>query len=258
MTPKRADENFDRLGSQIYPIPMRALYSRNIHNLLSAGRTISASHVGFASTRVLSTSATTGQAAGVLAAQCRKHNAAPREFVKNPAWVKECQQLILRQDGHIPGAVNEDPLDLARQAAARASSEAALIFPEATDKTSMRLPLAQIFPVSEGRIEAVELLLESEAGEDVEVRLGLRAAPDVWDFRSRRDLAQARAVVRAGQRGWVRFPLSAKVQPERLYYVHTSAHEGLAWASSPEADRFPGIKGLPGSSLKTRDSRPEA
>ncbi len=251
MTPKRADEHFDRLGSQVYQIPIRALYSRNIYNLLSAGRTISASHVGFASTRVLSTSATVGQAAGVVAAQCRKHEVTPRELVKNRAWVKECQQIILRQDGHIPGVINEDPGDLARHARIQASSTARLALPDAASNASMRFPLAQIFPVSADRIDAIELLLESQAVVDVEVRVGLRQAANVWDFRSHREIGEARAVVPAKQSAWIRFQLGARVEPGQLYCVQTSAHQGVFWRSSSGADLFPGLNAgdLPGKNL---------
>jgi hypothetical protein len=45
----------------VYQIPYRCLYSKNIKNLFLAGRIISSSHVAFGSTRVMATSATTGQ-----------------------------------------------------------------------------------------------------------------------------------------------------------------------------------------------------
>ncbi|MGY0035776.1 FAD-dependent oxidoreductase [Pedobacter sp. NJ-S-72] len=46
----------------IYQIPYRCLYSRNIKNLFLTGRIISASHVAFASSRVMATGAYLGQA----------------------------------------------------------------------------------------------------------------------------------------------------------------------------------------------------
>lgn len=51
----------------IYQIPYRTLYSKNITNLFLAGRIISASHVAFASTRVMATAAHVGQAVGMAA-----------------------------------------------------------------------------------------------------------------------------------------------------------------------------------------------
>ena len=45
----------------VYAIPYRAYYSRNIQNLMMAGRDISCSHMAFASTRVMGTCAVGGQ-----------------------------------------------------------------------------------------------------------------------------------------------------------------------------------------------------
>ena len=47
--------NFEKFGTLPYGIGLRSMYSRNIDNLMTAGRPISTSYVGFASTRVLST-----------------------------------------------------------------------------------------------------------------------------------------------------------------------------------------------------------
>ncbi len=54
-------------GKGVYQIPFRTLYSYNIQNLFLAGRIISASHVAFASTRVMATAAHIGQAVGMAA-----------------------------------------------------------------------------------------------------------------------------------------------------------------------------------------------
>ena len=235
--PPRADRNFEAYHSQVYGLPLRALYSRKIENLMMAGRPISCSYAAFASSRVLSTGSIVGQAVGVAASLCKKHKAMPRDIAKNHA--KECQQLILRQDGHIPAVVNEDPNDLARQARATASSEWQLEFPEAGGGRELKLPHAQLFPVSSDHIERVELQLESKLDRAVELRLGLRAAVHVWDFRATHDLAQARAAVPPHYRGWLSFALDAKVQPERFYYVYTGAQPGVYWKSFSEVDGQP-------------------
>ena len=51
-----------------YGIPYRCLYSRNVENLLFAGRNISATHAAMSSTRVMGTCAILGQAMGTAAA----------------------------------------------------------------------------------------------------------------------------------------------------------------------------------------------
>lgn len=106
----------------------------------------------------------------------------------------------------------------------------------------MRLPTAQIFPLSGDRIDRVEVLLRSALNRDVELNMALRLAAHVWDFRGERDLASARAVVRAGSEGWVSFDLGAKVDPEHLYYIHLSAQPGVFWKMFAEDDENLGLR----------------
>lgn len=55
-------------GDDYYEIPLRCLKVQKIKNLWSAGRTLSADHIAFASVRVMGTGFGTGHAAGVAAA----------------------------------------------------------------------------------------------------------------------------------------------------------------------------------------------
>ena len=109
---------------EVYDIPLRSLYSRNIANLFMAGRNISASYVAFTSTRVMATCAVIGQAIGTAAAQCVETAAPPRELAHNPKAVARLQETLLRDDQTIKGRRNQDPLDLARLATVTASAEA--------------------------------------------------------------------------------------------------------------------------------------
>jgi len=107
----------------LYNIPFRSLYSRNVTNLLVAGRHISASHVAFGSTRVMGTTSVMGQAVGTAAALCAELGCLPRALAKD--GIAQLQQLLLKDDAYIIGASNRDTDDLARRAAVRASSETA-------------------------------------------------------------------------------------------------------------------------------------
>ena len=107
---------------EVYNIPLRALYSRNISNLFMAGRNISATHVAFTSTRVMATCSVMGQAVGTAAAACVRHGLPPRELVRDRRRLRELQQTLLRDDQTIKGLRNEDPADLARRAKATASA----------------------------------------------------------------------------------------------------------------------------------------
>ena len=96
-----------------YSIPYRCYYSKNIDNLMMAGRNISCSKMAFSSTRVMGTCAVGGQAVGTAAALSIQHNCSPKEIGMH--HIRELQQLLLKDDCFIPGFSNQDPLDLARK-----------------------------------------------------------------------------------------------------------------------------------------------
>jgi len=108
---------------EVYPIPLRSMYSRNIKNLMMAGRNISASYVAFTSARVMATCAVIGQAVGTAAAQCVENGVLPRDLAKDGKRVERLQQTLLRDDQSIKNLRNTDRLDVARQAAVSASAE---------------------------------------------------------------------------------------------------------------------------------------
>ena len=104
-----------------YTIPYRCYYSKNIDNLMMAGRDISCSKMAFSSSRVMGTCSVGGQAVGTAAAVAIKHGCLPREVGQR--YIKELQQLLLKNDCYIPGFSNEDINDLAKKATIYASSE---------------------------------------------------------------------------------------------------------------------------------------
>lgn len=111
-----------------YNIAFEALYSRNVQNLMMAGRNISNSHVAFTSTRVMATCACTGQAVGTAAALCAERGITPRELRQTA--MADLQQRLLRDDQTIRGVRNEDPRDLARRARVTSSKSLAEALPE--------------------------------------------------------------------------------------------------------------------------------
>ena len=63
-----------------YEIPFRCLLAQGVENVIVAGRCISATHEGHASTRLTPTCFAMGQAAGLAAAHCAKNNQRPRDL----------------------------------------------------------------------------------------------------------------------------------------------------------------------------------
>ncbi len=75
-----------------YYLPFRCLYSRNVTNLMMAGRCFSCSHVGLGGPRVMNTCGQMGIAVGYAAALCKKYRATPREVGKQ--HITELRKLI--------------------------------------------------------------------------------------------------------------------------------------------------------------------
>lgn len=116
----------DRLPSDctfyrgVYSIPYRCYYSRNLKNLFMAGRDISTTRLGLASTRIIGCCAIGGEAVGIVAAMCAARGCEPRELLPE---IPVLQQKLLRGGGYLPKIVNRDPADLARTAVFQAFSQ---------------------------------------------------------------------------------------------------------------------------------------
>jgi hypothetical protein len=216
----------NRLGVPLYSIPLRALYSRNVSNLLMAGRDLSATHMAHSSTRVMLTCAVIGQAAGSMAAHCLTNGIRPGQL--HPDHTAAVQQTLLRHDVYVPGVANADPGDLARRARVRASSESVLRLPEAGDDWyACTEPLAMLLPLSAGRLERVSLLLENRASQPLPVRIWLRPAAHVWDAPHCDPLATAEARVAPGTH-WIELAPGFDAAPG-LYWLGLEPQPELSW-----------------------------
>lgn len=110
---------------KVYGIPLRTYYSRNVENLFFAGRNISATHVAFASTRVMATCAVGGEAVGFAAAKCVKEGLrSPQQIVDDPARLRSLQEAMLKQDVTLVTHATNGAGDLIRSATISASSVA--------------------------------------------------------------------------------------------------------------------------------------
>ena len=105
----------------LFSIPYGCYCSKNIENLMMAGRNISASKLAMGSTRVMGTCAIGGEAAGTAAAMAVKRGLSPRAF--GAEHIKELQQELLKNDCYLINTINTDDKDLARTAAVSATSE---------------------------------------------------------------------------------------------------------------------------------------
>ncbi len=83
-----------------YGIPYRSMYSRNIENLMFAGRNISVTHTAMSSTRVMATCGTIGQAVGTAAAIAIRDGLSPRGVYEQR--IEELKQTLMEDDSYLP------------------------------------------------------------------------------------------------------------------------------------------------------------
>ena len=110
----------------IYDIPLQSCTTNYPSNLMFAGRNISATHVAFASTRVMATCFAIGQGVGTTAAYLSENDLKANKLLNDPNAIFKIQQRLLRDDAYLIGKLNSDPLDLALKSTVTASSEQAV------------------------------------------------------------------------------------------------------------------------------------
>lgn len=108
----------------LYDIPLRACVSAGPANLMFAGRNLSATHIAFASTRVMATCAAIGQGVGTAAALALRAGVCPAEIASDGKLMQAIQQRLLRDDSYLVGVRNSDPEDLVLKAGAITASSA--------------------------------------------------------------------------------------------------------------------------------------
>ncbi|GCE09401.1 FAD-dependent oxidoreductase [Dictyobacter aurantiacus] len=224
----------------VYQIPYRCLYSKDIQNLFFAGRSISASHVAFGSTRVMATCAHSAQAVGMAAALCRREGLLPAQ-IGEEARIQHLQRELLRRGQYLPGLALHDPSDLVAQGTICASSS--LVLAE-IEKGGPVEPLtrsrAQMLPVTSGTLPTVSFLLDVSHATtlQVEVRTSDRPSnytPDVVLEKHAIELAE-------GKKQRVAIPCSTHIDTNRYVFFCLLQNEHIAVHTSLQ--RFTGLLAL--------------
>ncbi len=83
-----------------YWVPYRCLYSRNVSNLLMAGRDVSVTHEALGTVRVMRTGGIMGEIVGMAASLCKKYDGDPRDVYSN--YLDELKQLMTQGVGKPP------------------------------------------------------------------------------------------------------------------------------------------------------------
>lgn len=162
----------------VYGIPFRSMYSRNIDNLFTNGRLLSASHVAFGSTRVMATSSTVGQAIGTAAALCAKNRCRPRDITK-PQLMAELKKTLSAAGHYVPHYDALADGNLAREAKISVSSTLALSG-LGHDRGWKRLTVsyAQLLPGRTDAANVIHVPVRADATTSLTVELRMSERPE--------------------------------------------------------------------------------
>ncbi len=154
-----------------YGIPYRCYYSNNVSNLFLAGRIISASHVAFASTRVMATCAHGAQAVAIAAMLCKKHNVLPKQIGQQ--YIGELQTELLKTGQHIPGINLKDTNDLVQKAnRIEATSTMQLSeIPQSGKWQQLNYSTAQMLPIGKHKMPSITFWVNAKLDTTLSIQL---------------------------------------------------------------------------------------
>lgn len=210
----------------LYNIPFRSLFSRNIPNLMFAGRNISATHVAFGSTRVMATCGCMGQAVGTAAALCVKYDTDPADIVK--AHMGELQAQLLRDGQTIVGL--QEPLDpyFADGLTIRASSQRSYEQLHPTEEISLEKALCLVLPIQTPVVDSVQIKIKNRSEHSETLQVKLFGGDWKENYIPTSELKGYNLVISAGHDEWITLDLSCKKPEDDKIYIVLEGTSGLA------------------------------
>jgi len=106
----------------VYHIPFSTMVCSEVQNLMYGGRSISATHVAFGSSRVMASCGNNGNALGIAASLCKSLQFQPIDLL-DAKKMKLFQLHLMRAGQYILGFKLHDPADLIRGASKVEASE---------------------------------------------------------------------------------------------------------------------------------------
>lgn len=244
-------------GTALYSIPYRCLYSKNIENLLFAGRDMSVTHVALGTVRVQRTLGCLGQVVGIAGALCVERDIMPRKLGQEN--IEHLQQECLKNDLYIPQLCNEDSADLARSCEVTASScDTSKSFAKVNCQNKGFLPLdrerGMFFPRGlYEKIEAIYLLLSTKRAEETPITLQVLEAENSREPFSGKKIARVTGTVppdysktvpqdapKHGFSHWVKFEIDKNIKAPYLA-VWLPKTEGIWWGTMAKAPEKSGL-----------------
>ncbi len=212
-----------------YDIPLRCLYSKNISNLFFAGRNISATHLAFASTRVMATCGLMGQAVGTTAFICNKYHVEPKDVY--PHHMGEIQELLLKNDSYIIGMKTNSKDNITRDSKIHASSYERAKFNRSRGRMDLTKDRYLLLPAALGQIDTLSVLLDASQATHIKVQVYETDKPE--NYLLGKLLSETSCKVNPGESQWVHLNLNYKGQ-KRVIFVRFLANEAIHLHSCQE------------------------
>jgi hypothetical protein len=250
-----------------YGIPLRMLVSKDIDNLMMAGRNVSATHCALATVRVMATTGLMGQAAGVAAALAVEKSMKLEDVCESEYGV--VQQRLLRAGCFLPGVRNQDSSDKARSATVSATSEAVFrgLGPDSVGVheglsfwRDQAVPLREELLQRRGQwvavggeaIRSVSFCLSNRTAEVQQVGVRGVRVKHIWDYAVHEDIEFAGDIlaIAPGEKQWVTWTLPNGVDLPAEGYVRFDLleNENVVWhvAGSIEPGHVSAFEMAPG------------
>lgn len=189
----------------VYSIPFRCLYSRDVANLMLAGRNISVSHIALGSARVMATCGCMGQAVGTAAKCCVDLQVTPRELGKRGMGL--LQERLLRGDQTILG--HGELSTLMGRFQAGASCRKRFENGRVTLRRRLDRDYGLALMVDTEHVDSLELWVENCSGDRAALGFEVLEGEHRETFLPGRLVKKGDRAVEAGFCGWLSVPVDA-------------------------------------------------
>ncbi|MCM1224898.1 MAG: FAD-dependent oxidoreductase, partial [Lachnospiraceae bacterium] len=214
----------------LYNIPFRCLYSRDVENLMLAGRNISATHIALGSARVMGTCGCMGQAVGTAAACCVRLHVTPGKLGREN--IALLQERLARADQTIVGRESLTPR--MKEFGASASGERTF----ENDKVSRRCRLERDYGLAlmleTERLDSIQIWAENDSGEDTWLEFELLEGSHRETFLPERFVKRGRETVAADFRGWLTLAVKGNRGEDGKLYLILRKNPALALGMAQE------------------------
>ncbi len=206
-----------------YNIPFRTLYSKDIDNLMMAGRDISVTHIALGSTRVMATCGAIGQAVGTAAFISKKYHVTPREIYQH--HMAELQKELLEDDQSILHRKKELP---------KYPVAATSVMPYENVKEDDVIPLirnyALALPLDSAFAESVQIKLQAEKDTVLEYQIftGNHKETYLPDKLEK----ECSLCISKGEKEWVTLTIDCPVGQDGKIYIVLKENQDISIAMS--------------------------